>query len=412
MSYRKPKNNQNRTKQNMIRARTRSSVSDVKAEMRTNAEAYVATLFDPWGVRGCRFPEESPFPSTTGSYVKRYSPLPIEEKKNGVATGRYWIGMIFGHDYCNNGLWTATLTALDYDLAGETWTPAEHPVQAEFAANFVGIRRVSMGIKVVNTTALVDRAGPMYVSYTLAKYDSQYLETLTSAVETEVYDAAHLDGGLSAVYLPVSSRPMNMNADTISLPACSYMSPGATHGSSTTIVDMNIVVWIECKQADTELIIEQVDNYEAIPYPGNEFMFEREVVKSSPEIVAEAMDVAAPTTTAVSTTSTGQSFGQMAKGALKNVAGFALKQVSSVAMRGLLALPGLLGLADWRHHQIAVLTGHPECSPLNAPCNRGLKREEFVRILANSLWELPEPVGESSVKEQEAPVIIPRRGNK
>jgi len=365
-----------------IHAYTKRSLNDIKRDMSENAEAYVASLFNPWGVRGVRFPEECPFPSTAGSFVTRLHPPVIEVKSGGVGTGQFMTAVYFGCDYANNGTWFGELASVEKTPYAEGWNILEHPIQAQYAANFLGVRRVSMGIKMVNVANLIARGGTVYLSYTMSRVTNTLLQTLTGAVETEVYDATKLaPEGLEAVYLPVTTRPMNLNGDTISLPACSYVSPGATHASANTIADMALVIWAQANDADSlDFIIEQTDNWEALPFPQVEVMFDRKAVRSAPGAVAACMDAAMPAT-AVATSKNG--FWDSVKDAASNVGKFAVHQLESVAVGALGMLPGLLSDHDYKHHCLAAHAHMLQISPVNLTSSRGLSTTDFLELMSS-----------------------------
>jgi hypothetical protein len=314
----------------------------------------------------------------------------------GVATGEYASAIAYGFDYGNGGTWTLEMTAKD-EKAGsglETWATSPHPRNTEFASSFIAMRRVSMGLKLVNVSDIVDRGGVVFVSYTMSipVTGTAYTDDLMNAVETQMYDAARLKAeGLSAVYLPITSRPLNMTGDAVSLPACSYVNPSATHATKTTITDMYIVIWTKAKSEEAlSFIIEQTDNYEALPYPEVEFMYERETVKSSPQEVAVAMEMAAPPTASATVEAKGgnsafSTVGKIAGSAVKAVAHAVMPQVASRAMKFVASLPGMLFGLDFKHHRLACLHNVLEISPGNCAEMRGLSDEEFLSHIIAAL---------------------------
>lgn len=371
---------------------SKTSAASVTETMKRNADAYVAALFDPWHCEDVRFPEESPYPSATGKFVTRYSPAPFQVTNGGVPiANRFMIGMAFGFDYANGGTWTFTLTAKDIGVAGETWITAGHPRNADFATNFIGMRRVSMGVKLVNTAPLIDRGGAMFMTYTMSIPTGgvQFTDDLYNAVETQMYDPARLEKeGMQAVYLPITSRPLNLVGDIVSLPACSYVNPSAIHAARTTITDMYIVVWATANSADAlSLLFEQTDNYEALPYPETEFLFDRTAVKSSPEHVAVAMERMAPKGKAVSTIGNSEGFWSDVKGAAKSAGSHVVKQVATKAIHAISSLPSLLFGQDFANHKLACALGRLDLSPSNDLKVRGLSRGAYLSLLRRKAFE-------------------------
>lgn len=414
MSKRNSKPNARRT----VYETTKTSAASVTETMKRNADAYVSALFDPWHCEDVRFPEESPYPSATGKFVTRYSPTPFQVTNGGVPiANRFMAGIAFGFDYANAGTWIFNMTAKDIGVAGETWATAGHPRNAEFATNFIGMRRVSMGVKLVNTAPLIDRGGALFMTYTMSIPTGgvQFTDDLYNAVETQMYDPARLEKeGMQAVYLPITSRPLNLVGDIVSLPACSYVNPSAVHAARTTITDMYIVVWATANTADAlSLLFEQTDNYEALPYPETEFLFDRSAVKSSPEHVAVAMEKMAPRGKAVSTIGNSQGFWSDVKNAATGASGKIVHQIATKAVHAISSLPSLLFGTDYQNHKLACALGRLDLSPANDAKMRGVTRAAYLRLLSRKVFE-PLDIEDChlSVPETDEDAVVIRRVKK
>jgi hypothetical protein len=353
---------------------------EMERVMRVNAEVYQASVLDPFNVRGARIPDPSPFPSTVGTCVMRFHPTSVTDD---VKTTNTFCGMEFRTDITTNGIWTNEIKSVNSGAV--TWTGTEHPHVSDFSDNFAYIRTVSMGIRLCNIGPLVKRGGALYVSYSPQEAATSTLADLKLADETEVYDAARLEEeGMQAVYVPMSKQPVLRDVQGMVATGAIYVDPAADFsGSGNMCQDTNIFVWMEGLD-DTdhdellEMEIEQVHNWEAIPHPANEFLFQRRAMVSSESAKAVASGtVSAPAVT--TGVKRGMTLMDHAKSAATTVGHSALQQIESLAMRGLGALPGLLfSLLDMRKHKLANTLGYPELSPTHDERVKQLTWDDFV----------------------------------
>lgn len=367
---------------------THSKPSDIRTELGWNSVVYVSSLMDPFGVRGARIPESTPFPSTVGSYVNRFTSAGVEDK--GLTPTKKISGMFFGIDPCINGVWTATIT--DYsDAFVESWTTAAHPYAEESAYVFQLVRTVSRGVKIINISTLLSRGGALYVSYAAVRPSTGILADLRLAQETEVYDAARLTKeGLTCVYLPLTSMPMlaaEGENPQVFLPGSSYVNPANDHKVTSPMFDCNIFIWVEGSvDQDLTLEWEEVQNWEAIPWPIAESLFDRKAVMSSDDAKATAMAAASPTRSSTAQkkgTSGWDKFKAGLLGTAKTVGKFALEQVATVATAGLASLPMAIFGQDVKNHRLALVLKRADLSPVNNRGLRGLTAEEFrARVFA------------------------------
>lgn len=369
--------------------------ADISRTLLTNAAVYVDSLMHPFDVKGARIPESTPFPSTVGSYVNRFTSAGVPDA--GLTPTKKISGMFFGIDPCINGTWTAQITGYT-DAFVEEWTTAPHPYADEVSYVFQLVRTVSRGIRIINISTMLERGGALYVSYAAVRPTNGILADLRLAQETEVYDAARLTkDGLTCVYLPLTTMPLMPTGDnTIYLPGSSYVNPGSDHKNTSSLFDCNIFIWVEGSvDQDLTLEWEEVQNWEAIPWPIAESLFLRKAVMSSEDAKAAAMEAARPTRTATaqrSGTSGWDKFKASLATTAKSVGKFALEQLSSMAMGGLMALPSLLAAEDVHNHRLALCLHRPDLSPVNNASVRGMKRTAFREHAMNAM---------------EVPVIVP-----
>lgn len=371
-----------------IKAQRNMSVSDIQDQLVRNSTGYVNSILHPFEVRGMRIPDPAPYPSTVGDSVMRYLPASVDDK---TLLTRRVAGMCFGHDFGDGLGWTWTISSSDNKSIG--WTHADHPHMSEFELNFQLMRTVSMGVRIVNLSTLVERGGALYVAYSttspaVSAQSATILEALKVSSECEVYDAARLSKeGMEAVYVPISMGAMITGDDKLGVAATSYRNPTAAITEEGIVWDTNIYIWIEgTTEQDLSIEFEQVHNWEAIPYPVTEFLFDRKTCSGSDD--AKAVALAAVPTPAIETVgdshhslwSTVASVGtKVAKKVLGGVEG----QVLGLARRGLAALSSALFGLDYEHHRVAVLMHCQHLSPAINKSVRGLSRREFMaHILA------------------------------
>jgi hypothetical protein len=286
--------------------------------------------------------------------------------------------MQFRLDPSLNGAWTNTISAAASGAI--TWAAADHPHQAEYAANFFMLRTVSMGVRVLNIGTLVDRGGALYVAYSTEGVGTTTLDDLKLADETEVYDSARLEAeGLTAVWVPLSRTPVMTDAKNMDPTGSVYIDPAMDYSTAGEGVrDSQIFVWMEGTDGEiVEMEIEQVHNWEAIPYNANQFLFDRKAVvgSDSANAIARGTHNTPAVTTAVKSAS---SLGNHARSAATTVGKSAISQIESIALKGLSMLPGLIfSLFDMKKHRLSILLDVPELSPKCSKKSRDTKWEVF-----------------------------------
>jgi hypothetical protein len=126
-----------------------------------------------------------------------------------------------------------------------------------------------------------------------------------------------------------------------------------------------------------EMEIEQVHNWEAIPYNANQFLFDRKSVvgSDSANAVARGTKNGPAVATAVASSS---SLGNHARSAATTVGKSAISQIESIALKGLSMLPGLIfSLFDMKKHRLCTLLDIPELSPRYSKKSRATAWPEF-----------------------------------
>lgn len=120
------------------------------------------------------------------------------------------------------------------------------------------------------------------------------LAKLRTADETIAIDLAKIpDTGLELSWLPLSLTAAAMfwaPGPGSVLPVCStYVMPTYQDFSS----DSYVYIWVEAESGDVvDILAENTINYEAVPFSGTEFLFDRESVSGSPGDIAAAYQMA------------------------------------------------------------------------------------------------------------------------
>lgn len=336
---------------------------------------------DPFTIRGARIPDPSPFPSTVGSSIMRYNPPVITDTT--LATRRV-SALWFGLDAGVGGPWTATLTAVDSTAGTDAWATSQHPHQADFSANFQLLRSVSMGIRVINAAELFERGGALYVSHTTVKPgQSDSFDRLKLSSETVVYDSTNLPvGGLEAHWIPLSRTPVQLTGTNLTATAQTYSKPFV---AASSFLDSSILVWLEgTSTEDLNLAFEQVHNWESIPFPQTEFMFDRLSVVGSEDTNAIALSTVGGST-AAHPPKTPNLWGEIGNLAMKGVKQFG----SSLAPIAMQLVSSYMSTSDYQNHVLAVHCGCPQSSPLVCEAYRGLSVAEMLeKLRVENQWNV------------------------
>lgn len=345
--------------------------------MYQNSELYAASLVAPFEVRGARIPDVAPYPSAVGSTINRFMPSAV---KDAADNNKQYVGIYFGVDLTNNGIWSARINAVN--AGAVTWTTGQHPQRPLFNSNFNLIRTVSMGVRIVNLGKLVDRGGALYVGYTPVKPTTTTLADLKMSSETEVYDFAHLDErGLQAVYIPMSRTPVKMQQAGLSYTGSTYVNPFITLLAANEFYDAAIVIWAEGPDGeDFALEFEQVHNWEAIPWLTTENLFDRKSVTGSEDYNSEALQTVGASIEKAGVTTPGEPVWktksiEAATAVGQHLLGWGMQQLVGLATRAIGGLFGAITEEDYRKHVIACMLERPWLSPA---VTKGENKETFV----------------------------------
>lgn len=428
--------------------------------MQTNADAYINSIFNPFGVRDCRVPELSAFPSTVGSVVTKgtltaifdtpSSGPPDDRLRWGISlmpnlTGSFNAGTAFIGTFNSYDSFAGTLTV----------SGAPHPQITAFQSSFGLIRVVSMGLRLINTGVLIERSGTLFCNinafgeqlFTPSEAEG-FLVDLQSSPDTIMLDFAQIgEQGIEINWLPLSLAPTlsfqdeNVPGYILNATGAMYVDPSmsALTTNFCTVHDTQILLWGQTESGDSggiNLEYEYIVNYEAIPFPQTAFLHELKSVAGSEDHIAVAYEKAgrqgAKTAVAgmvsnvntlgpkpagpVSATLGGASVGSMA-GGLGSIAQNLLRDVSGIpivsqiisAGKGLLAgaLGGMGGAAlrskdGFAAHQLAIHSGLNHLSPRGNKQTRGLTKREFLKLLIDTL-DAQTPDAPEDKKDSEPP---------
>jgi len=428
--------------------------------MQRNADAYINSIFNPFGVRDCRVPELSAFPSTVGSVVTKgtltsitdSNPSPDDRLRWGISlmpnlTGSFNAGTAFLGQF-------TSYNTLDDSL---TVTGSPHPQIEAFQSSFGLIRVVSMGLRLINTGVLVERSGTLFCNINAFGEQlftpgdaEEFLTELQSSPDTIMLDFAQIgEQGIEINWLPLSLAP-TLSFQDESVPGYNLNATGAMYVDPSmsalttnfcTVHDTQILLWGQTESADAggiNLEYEYIVNYEAIPFPQTAFLHELKSVAGSEDHIAVAYEKAgrqgAKTAVAgmvsnvntlgaqpqgkVSATLGGANVAGGMAGGLGSIASNLLRDVSGIpivsqiisAGKGLLAgaLGGMGGAAlrskdGFKMHQLAIHAGLHHLSPRGNKQTRGLSKRDFLKLLLDALdAQLPE-----SREEKESEPVTP-----
>jgi len=415
----------------------------VEGDMQKNSDAYLNSVFNPFGIRDCRVPEMSTFPSTVGSIVTKRSLAYVTDSGTPAdGTARFGILLQPNLTYVTSEHpFESVLSGYSSTGGGAfAWTSTPHPNIDALATNFGLIRVVSMGLRMINTGVLIDRSGTLYANVNAFGDDCLGIggtagtsydfieEQLLSSPDTLMIDLAQIgEQGLEINWLPLSMTPtlslFQGGADSAELtPAASeYVCPSVADvaGAHSQAVprDTAIFLWGTTPAASVaglNLEIEFIVNYEAIPFPGEQFLHELKSVAGSEDHIAVSYEKAgrqgAKTAVAgavsnvntlgplpqggVSKTLGGgnvasaagsvmSEIGSMAQNMLRDLGGAPIVSQIMSAGKGLLGGSGAMGgvaLADVKKHRLAVMLGVNHISPLLVKANRALDLDAFVDL--------------------------------
>lgn len=414
----------------------------VEGDMQRNADAYINSIFNPFGVRECRVPELAAFPSTVGSIVTKQSlPIVTDSSSSPELLIRFGVALSPNLTRDTSGLpFLGQMSDFNSSTSSLTFTAYPHPYIVALQDTFGMIRVVSMGLRLINTGVLVDRSGTLFCNINAfgeSLFDPTaaegFLSDLQGSPDTLMIDFAQLgEQGIEINWLPLSfmptltSRNPTAGAGTtynLNPTGSTYASPNFTGGAALTgIHDTQILLWGQTSSnaADgVNIELEFIVNYEAIPYPGFTFLHEMHSVVGSEDHVAVAYEKAGrqgAKTAVAGMVSNVDTLGPRPKGAVSNTLGGGnvalgglikagtgvvenllrdvggspiVKQVMSIAS----SLLGGMGAggggaafrAEFANHKLAIHSGLPHLTPLVNRATTKKSTVDFLRLLLTEL---------------------------
>jgi hypothetical protein len=177
------------------------------------------------------------------------------------------------------------------------------------------------------------------------------------------------------------------------------------------LIDNALFFWMECPSTvdnGLNLSFEIGLNYEAVPFPQNDFLFDRQLVVGSEDDLAAAAEVMAlsgnPSSATASSLGSAESGRRPKVSKLSNVK--AMTQKSSVLKVGGARSPGtMLSALDLSNHQISVAMQSQELSPLHNVSTRGVSLRNFLLLLLKSLEDKSEQKESSPAYAGAAPLV-------
>lgn len=371
------------------------STAAVMHDLQHNAEAFVESVKRPFSVRGMRLPEPSPMASVTGSFTVRFNANTVVDAGLSAA----FIGIMAWPNFVNPGAAGGPIWLLSASASGAlTWTTQAFPNQSAFVTNFNVIRPISMGIRIINTAAALNRAGVGYVTTTQTAAPpatTAALTVLTTSEETKEFDLSKMHiFGEEFVWTPISYQPSNqvqLNGSTPAANLYTYFTPSAT---GLVLNDNKCLFWLSCGVANAcNITCEMVVNYEAIPFPQTQPLFEPKVVVGAADDISVALEkkgVQGQNTVtdssffnaAVDVAGDALEAGLRKGGGVKGVLKAVLPQVPSLIKRFGAWAGSLFSASDYDNHVLATAYGAHHMSPAHNKQHLGLTRDEFLRILA------------------------------
>jgi hypothetical protein len=377
------------------------SVSTLRAQMMNNASAYAESLKHPFALRNLRLPEAGGFPTTTGFFIQRFTRVPVDDSVAGPSVIGLWINA----NLAAAGSSSPPINSVTAIASGApTWTSSTWSNNATMASNFQLARVTSLGIRFINSAPLLNRGGICYVS----TVSSQFLPSSASAVtqilsssETEQFDVASIPMmGDEFTWTPLQLRPQQNESYelTANLPNFLTFHVPATVAS---LMDNALFLYFEVPTSDDggmAIDFEIGVNYEAIPFPQNDFLFHRELVVGSVDdlaVAAEAMALSenksSSTASSFSVAESGLNSRPRPRGIRAAYKSRGYKQAPSALRPGSFGAPSAVSSLDYSNHQLACSMGVTQESPLHEPTRRDMPLKTFLLHILDLLSKHEDP---------------------
>jgi len=279
-------------------------------------------------------------------------------------------------------------------------------------------RITSLGFRFINTAPLLNRGGICYVATVASQLSTPSAAGLTeilASTETKQFDIGQLpEMGDEFTWTPLQLKAQEneqapTDEDTPGIPEMlpnflTYQVPG----SDMSMADNALFLLVQVPASDdggVSLNLEIGINFEGVPFPQNEYLFDREIVVGSEDDLAVAAELQAAESNKSSATASSfgpaesDVLGSVIRGGISGIGG-GVKGVLGGAAKGFLSqvpslLSGLvktlgkaaggLSMTDYQNHQLAIHLDAHQVSPLISRKNRGLPRHLFLAALLDYL---------------------------
>jgi hypothetical protein len=198
------------------------------------------------------------------------------------------VGGLVVNPNLDNFSWTITASTA---VNAVTWTAADHPKATSIASDSSFYRTVSMGIRIMDVGAMIERGMSMYVgrrppSLTQTAPAVDTIDLVTSSPNFELLDLAKLQAsGTDVIWLPMTAYGASVGGSTLGPCATQWRDP------IDNVIDLSVLVMVVSTRADTpsdELAIETVMNIEFVPKFQSQFLFSVKTAPGGPDGLAES----------------------------------------------------------------------------------------------------------------------------
>jgi hypothetical protein len=393
------------------RAPAAISATSVRQNMASNAASYVASLQAPFTIRNMRLPDPSGFPTTSGYFQQRLQLTAVDDSNIAYPS---IVGLFLSPTFQNpiSSPPQAPIQTVGFMALGTpTWSQATWQNMVTFSAGFLNMRITSCGFRFINTAAMLNRGGTGYVATvknTQLPLTAAAVAQLLASTEAKQFDIGQLpEMGDEFTWSPQVLRPESaevvVGGGATTLDNFLTFHPPA---NTQAMYDNSLFLWVSFPKAEDSginLAIEIAVNYEAVPFPQDEFLFERQTVVGSPEDLAVAREVQTAqsnpsTATAGNFKSAEQdSVGSIVrggvqgfkkggiKGALVGAGKAILPQIPSLLKSVLGGLGSIFSAQDVSNHKVAAHLGALAVSPVHNPSTIGLSQTDFMLRVVNHL---------------------------
>lgn len=323
-----------------FRGEIAADAAGAMSAMHQDANDYVCSLFDPFNHPGARIPDLLSIGSATVQSTRR---ITIKSIAGTDPSGAAIQCAYFGLRPCSTNCQYSASTCVLGTYGGFTF--ANDPMQGSLAANAFAERVASMGIRVSNITAQLNRGGQIMFARTPGGAPGLTLASYQVSPYATFMDAADQD----LVSKVLTFRPVDYDT------SLAYFIP------TTVVSDGELVVIIESTVAFS-IEVDFTTNYQVLPLPTVSNLFVLGVSAAGPSESNQAMMVAdaqlgAKAAVAASTPATGHE-SNIAADIARAAVGVGRGLLRKVPLVGGL-IDSLLGNALWMDHLVHIGTAAP-----------------------------------------------------